>query len=955
MCELLQVNRTSAYREPAQGEEGKPVAGDDEARMAVVDEARLELPASGARKMARERARRGLETTRYQATELMGRMNVKAVHPKPGTSKPARQHPKFPCLLRGMKIDRPGRVRATDITYIRMGRGHMCLACIIDWATRYVAGWGLPDTLEAAPVVEFMEAAFGEHGEPEELDLYFTSTGAPKASQQQSFVNDSLGHGNYFKTDRNYGILVTTYQRGAPAVEVTFPVNKVLGKAAGPTAKKENVRASWGADPDDASKLRGTVDLDGVDLGGGDVPSRVYKVWRQSDNELLLFSQKGRTLTVSDYEGNDGGVVSEEIGMMVSVKGPEEISGSGGDDANQFTFEMLSSDKATVLQTERTDENGNMWLSFEDSSGPTSAGTVRTGYVREVVPAAAEAYTVASLAAGAPQKASYPAYGQASAAQREDRSVVWAVRRADGNMVGYDPTVVPFTYKLVAVTSSGGAVSYKLDTSYGGETGVLVDTSAYTTFTRKEAGYSASVRRALFVNRTWRDYITIRDRDWSAVDGDAPNGTDKGIIRLTGNTGTATPASESWSSTSWRSNRMEPGGQATYTVSAPDGYRVTWVGVGEAGTPASQMTQVSFSGTTATLSFGKDYSAASAADGKLPTDRDWDIVVKTAAVPPATVTVKVDKKFTGAGTPETRAAGAYTFELWEGTTKLATATSPQLAGEAASTVSFPAITYSYSQANYDGGKYPISHTYTVREVKGSIKRVDYDTDDVTVTVYEGLDKTGDWKMTASAPQVTYGWVDPANQSLGRKDAVTNTWVNPHAGVRVKKVDAGTDEPLAGVTFEVEAIADGGDLPKGTKWTFTTGEDGIGGLDPKDAAEWLPVGKYRVRELPGPGGGGTYELADRTGEAGATATYSVDPAWAAGKEFEVTPETPDGSVFDYADGDAGLGVAADSADNPKHVPLPKTGGPGVAAACGAGLAAVAAGLALAWRRRRGQRG
>lgn len=168
MCELLQVNRTSAYREPAPaGKDERPVTDDDEARMAVIDEVHLKLPASGARKMARECTKRKLPTTRYQATELMRRMNVKAVYPKPDTSKPAKQHPKFPYLLRGMKIEKPGQVWATDITYIRMGRGHMYLTCVIDWATRYVVGWRLSDTLEAGPVVECMEAAIAEHGAPE--------------------------------------------------------------------------------------------------------------------------------------------------------------------------------------------------------------------------------------------------------------------------------------------------------------------------------------------------------------------------------------------------------------------------------------------------------------------------------------------------------------------------------------------------------------------------------------------------------------------------------------------------------------------------------------------------------------------------------------------------------------------------------------------------------------------
>lgn len=134
--------------------------------MAVVDEARLEMPAAGARKMAKECTRCGLPATRHAASRLMRCMGIAPVCPKPSTSSAAKGHPGFPCLLRGMRIWLPNQVWATDVTCIKMGRTHMYLTAAIDWATRTIAGWELSDTLEAAPVVERMRRAFEERGVP---------------------------------------------------------------------------------------------------------------------------------------------------------------------------------------------------------------------------------------------------------------------------------------------------------------------------------------------------------------------------------------------------------------------------------------------------------------------------------------------------------------------------------------------------------------------------------------------------------------------------------------------------------------------------------------------------------------------------------------------------------------------------------------------------------------------
>jgi putative transposase len=47
-----------------------------------------------------------------------------------------------------------------------MGRTHMYLTAIIDWACRYIVGYALSDTLKAAPIIECVKKAIDTYGAP---------------------------------------------------------------------------------------------------------------------------------------------------------------------------------------------------------------------------------------------------------------------------------------------------------------------------------------------------------------------------------------------------------------------------------------------------------------------------------------------------------------------------------------------------------------------------------------------------------------------------------------------------------------------------------------------------------------------------------------------------------------------------------------------------------------------
>ncbi|MCL1914515.1 MAG: IS3 family transposase [Eubacteriaceae bacterium] len=165
-CELLGVSRSSFYYEPRE-----PSSEERELEELIkrrIDYWHTKYCWMGARKLVDKlRADDGiLGIGRQLARRYMREMGIYAVYPKPRTSILDKGHKKFPYLLRGMDIWLPNQVWAIDITYIPVKHGHMYLAAIIDWHSRYLIGWELSSTLETAPVLEAVRSALKKHGTP---------------------------------------------------------------------------------------------------------------------------------------------------------------------------------------------------------------------------------------------------------------------------------------------------------------------------------------------------------------------------------------------------------------------------------------------------------------------------------------------------------------------------------------------------------------------------------------------------------------------------------------------------------------------------------------------------------------------------------------------------------------------------------------------------------------------
>ena len=160
-AKALGVARSSVYYTP------RPVSAEDMKLMRRLDELHLDHPFAGAR-MLRDLLRRdGVVVGRRHVSTLMKRMGIEAIYRRPNTSKPTPGHKIYPYLLRGVTIDRPNQVWATDISYIPMRRGFVYLVAVVDVFTRRVLSHRLSITMEAAFCVEALKEAMERYGKPE--------------------------------------------------------------------------------------------------------------------------------------------------------------------------------------------------------------------------------------------------------------------------------------------------------------------------------------------------------------------------------------------------------------------------------------------------------------------------------------------------------------------------------------------------------------------------------------------------------------------------------------------------------------------------------------------------------------------------------------------------------------------------------------------------------------------
>ncbi len=194
-CDLLGLARSSLYYEPAEE------TAENLMYMRLIDEQYMRTPFWGSRNMTWWLCSQRHRVNRKRVKRLMRLMGLEAIYPKPKTSKAAKEHRKYPYLLRGLEITRPNQVWSSDITYLPMPKGFMYLVAIMDWYSRYVLSWRLSNTLDSSFCLEALEEAL-KLGHPEifntDQGTQFTSRDFTGCLEQAGIKISMDGRGRAF-------------------------------------------------------------------------------------------------------------------------------------------------------------------------------------------------------------------------------------------------------------------------------------------------------------------------------------------------------------------------------------------------------------------------------------------------------------------------------------------------------------------------------------------------------------------------------------------------------------------------------------------------------------------------------------------------------------------------------------------------------------------------------------
>jgi len=159
LCQLLGVARSSYYY--------RPVANDDLSVLAQIEDVLLAFPRYGYRRVTAELARRGLAINHKCVRRVMREHDL-LQHWRRSWRTTNSQHSfgRYPNLLQGLVVVRPDQVWCADITYVRLTRGFVYLAIILDVFTRSLRGWALSLHLDKALALTALECALAT-GRPE--------------------------------------------------------------------------------------------------------------------------------------------------------------------------------------------------------------------------------------------------------------------------------------------------------------------------------------------------------------------------------------------------------------------------------------------------------------------------------------------------------------------------------------------------------------------------------------------------------------------------------------------------------------------------------------------------------------------------------------------------------------------------------------------------------------------
>ena len=154
ICRLLGVPRSSIYYQ------ARPAIDEAMLKTALLDLAG-EWPTYGYRRLTAMMRRLDWPVNAKRVRRWMEELNLTGTPPTRGKRTTNSDHPfpRYPNLVKDLKITRPDQVWVADITYIRLRREFVYLAVLMDVFTRNIRGWHLGRNLDQGLTLAALERA----------------------------------------------------------------------------------------------------------------------------------------------------------------------------------------------------------------------------------------------------------------------------------------------------------------------------------------------------------------------------------------------------------------------------------------------------------------------------------------------------------------------------------------------------------------------------------------------------------------------------------------------------------------------------------------------------------------------------------------------------------------------------------------------------------------------------
>jgi len=183
-CKLLQVSKSSWYYQAS-----KPFGTHQEMKLLdAINTIYSDFPSYGYRRIHAQLLKDGYSIGKKLVKKAMNYMGIVALYPKPRTTIANHEHYKYEYLLKEFRdatgrivIKKTNQVWSTDITYIKLEKGFVYLAAIIDWHSKKILSWRLSNTMDVSLTTGVLKEALALYPNPE---IFNTDQGSQYTSKE---------------------------------------------------------------------------------------------------------------------------------------------------------------------------------------------------------------------------------------------------------------------------------------------------------------------------------------------------------------------------------------------------------------------------------------------------------------------------------------------------------------------------------------------------------------------------------------------------------------------------------------------------------------------------------------------------------------------------------------------------------------------------------------------------